>query len=138
MNYTQAGATIKTARCQWDGKPLKGNTCLRWRGTHYVIRLHETDILDIFSNGSYRLRTRGWRTKVTKERLNRYLPAGFYVFADKGEWYLRKRGPGGIGDWLVYEFKEEMTIGPRGGISTKQIRKIRKHSPPRGTTKGVK
>lgn len=121
MNYAEAQKIMATARNRETGKPLENNTRLKLRATHYTIRLYDTDIFDIFPNGSYRLRTGGFQTQTTKARLNQYLPPGFCVYSENRKWLLQ-RTPGGPRGYSDYEFKEEMTIGPRGGVSTRKVR----------------
>jgi hypothetical protein len=53
-----------------------------------VIRLHQTDIVEIAASGSITLNSGGWRTVTTKERMNRFLPAGVQLWQECGIWYL--------------------------------------------------
>ena len=124
MNYVEAQKVMATAKDRGAGKPLGNNTRLVGMGSHYAIRLHNTSILAIFPDGSYRLDSGGWRTAAMKARLNQHLPAEFYVFPEGGKWYLQKLEPfGERGKLRIYEFEDGMTIGPRGGVSTKQVSK---------------
>ena len=67
-------------------RKLCNNTYLVAQGDGgFAIRLHQTNILVIFKDGSCRLRHGGWETRITKERLNRYLPDGFEIYSHKGE-----------------------------------------------------
>ena len=50
------------------------------------IILHSTQVVTIFSDGSYMLYSGGWRTLTTKDRMNTYSP--FSVTQRKGEWFV--------------------------------------------------
>ncbi len=52
------------------------------------IRLHDTDILE-FSPTHVRMNSGGWKTSITKDRINENTPAGFNVWTDKGVWHVR-------------------------------------------------
>lgn len=41
-------------------------------------------------SGVYRLSSCGYRTATTKERINRYIPSGYFVRQEDFEWYLEK------------------------------------------------
>ena len=55
-------------------------------------------------DNSYELDSCGYRTKTTKERINRYIPSGFRVYQKDFTWYVSK--PNG----KVAEFKDGMVI----------------------------
>lgn len=58
-----------------------------------VIRLHTTDIVALHVDGSMTLNSGGWRTIVTKARLNDYAcQVGFQLQADRGEWHVVRGG----------------------------------------------
>lgn len=52
----------------------------------FKIILHRTDIVKIFENNTYQLKTGGWLTKTTKDRINMYSPAKIYQ--KRGNWFL--------------------------------------------------
>src|SRR5580765_409905 len=52
------------------------------------IRLHQTDII-IFHGDDFTVHSGGYKTITTKDRLNKYLPAGWRVYSVQGTWYLR-------------------------------------------------
>lgn len=57
-----------------DSRKLERNTYLE-RGEGFVaIRLHATHIVRFFPDGSFELRTGGWRTKTTIDRIRDYAP----------------------------------------------------------------
>ena len=56
------------------------------------IRLHETDILTLRPDGGFVVDTGGWNTHTTRDRLNVFLPADYYVFTERGRIHLRHKG----------------------------------------------
>lgn len=52
-----------------------------------AIRLHDTDIVTVFSDGRVILNSGGWLSATTKERINRYSPAG--ISQKNSIWYMR-------------------------------------------------
>jgi hypothetical protein len=66
------------------GEKIANNTLRIENEDGYSIRLHDTNILT-FKNGSVTLYSGGWQTKVTKERINAYLP-GFQIKQKNFEW----------------------------------------------------
>jgi hypothetical protein len=48
------------------------------------IILHATEVVTIHADGTYTLRSGGWRTLTTKDRMNTYCP--YRVTQCKGEW----------------------------------------------------
>jgi hypothetical protein len=53
--------------------------------------LHDTRIVEIV-DGYIILNSGGYQTQTTKERLNRYVPDGWYLYQEKSQWYLRIAG----------------------------------------------
>jgi hypothetical protein len=56
-----------------------------------VYRLHHTDILVVYLDGTFQISSGGWKTITTKDRINQFMPAGWSVFSDRGIWYVRRR-----------------------------------------------
>lgn len=54
------------------------------------IILHRTEVVTIHADGTYTLRSGGWRTVTTKDRINKYCP--YYVSQHKFEWSVRVDG----------------------------------------------
>ncbi len=52
------------------------------------VRLHSTNIVTFHSSGSIVLDSGGHRTKITIERINRYLPEGLALYQKDFAWYL--------------------------------------------------
>lgn len=70
-----------------------------------AIRLHRTDVITYFSDGSFRLDSGGWETMTTRNRINTYIRNGFSIRQKDFTWYLHNRFSN---KW--YEFKDGMTI----------------------------
>ena len=51
-----------------------------------AVRLHDTDVVTYRANGTVSLDTGGWKTAVTKDRINSYCPSTVRVFSDKSGW----------------------------------------------------
>ena len=120
MTYTEAKALIQTARSRNNGKPLACHTRLMDRGTYFAIRYHSTNIIEICSNGAYYLNSGGWQTATTKNRINRYMPFGWYLWQKDFQWYISS--PGGLKGSKTYIFCDGFRIGPRGGCDEKRVK----------------
>jgi hypothetical protein len=72
-------------------KKVDNNTTIRKVGDSVAVRLHETDVVIIRSDGNYVLNSGGYRTATTKDRINNYSPAS--VHQAKRKWYLGKDTP---------------------------------------------
>jgi len=70
-------------------KKVAGNTVEYHRANgDRVVRFYKTDILTFSADGAIVFDTGGWKTKTTKERINRFLPTGLMLYSDRGTWYL--------------------------------------------------
>ena len=52
------------------------------------IRFHATRILTFHADDTFTVRTGGWRSVTTKQRLNALLPAGFRIFSRDYAWQI--------------------------------------------------
>ena len=52
-----------------------------------AVKLHSTNVVELFSDSTYVLNSGGWRTATTKDRINGYSPAR--ISQVKNVWYLR-------------------------------------------------
>jgi hypothetical protein len=50
------------------------------------IILHSTEVVTIHTDGTYTIRSGGWRTVTTKDRICKYCP--YYVTQRKWEWFV--------------------------------------------------
>lgn len=98
-------------------RPLANNTRIRRRDDNViVIRLHETDIVEYFPREltnppAVVLRTGGWMTSTTKERLNSFVPEGFSLWQERGQWTLHCHRTGANWPWA-----EGVTIDESGAV----------------------
>lgn len=67
-------------------KKLQNNTYLEQRGEDFAVQLHSTDVVTIHADGTFTLRTGGWDTVTTKDRINNYGPAR--VWSERGTWAI--------------------------------------------------
>ena len=67
-----------------------------------VIELHSTPVVTIHEDGTYTLKTGGWQTSTTKDRINQYSPVR--VYQRKHEWYITINGK-------EYPFMEGVVVG---------------------------
>lgn len=89
MNSTfkHYGELFAKTRVPAAGKPLCNNTRLFRRADDcYAVRLHDTDVVTVFANGTIALNTGGWYTMTTKDRITSYAPVR--IVSDRGVWYV--------------------------------------------------
>lgn len=93
---------INAGRSKTERK-IENNTYARVLPEGMVaIKLHQTDVVTIFSDGRMILNSGGWQTVTTKDRINSYSNAG--ISQRNGIWYMRD---GSL-------FYDGMTIGADG------------------------
>lgn len=68
-------------------RKVANNTYLIQREGYIAVRLHSTDVVDIHPDKLV-LRTGGWMTPTTKDRINRYLPVGWNLYTERRVWWL--------------------------------------------------
>lgn len=84
------------------------NTVLRQCGSSAIAyRLHDTDIVTLHEDGRVTLDSGGWRTMITKERINRFAPAA-RVFSKKAHWMVEVGG-------VTVPFFDGITYDPASG-----------------------
>src|SRR3954454_5981705 len=89
-DFKWAESTLATARRQQAGKPLQNNTRLFQRSEDsYAVRLHNTDGITFNSDGTYALRSGGYHTITTMDRIRNYAPVRQTLFSERGQWYVR-------------------------------------------------
>ena len=96
------GFFIKTGKSK--AKKIANNTYRIDNEKNEVIRFHDTDILT-FERGFVILNSGGFLTKTTKDRLNKYLPQGVYVYQKDFKWFVKDDRDG-----TVKEFVDNMRI----------------------------
>lgn len=127
--------------CTSRGKPaarrkLANNTWVERRDAGFAVRLHDTDVVTYYPDGSIRLDTGGWRTVTTKERINRFSPFG--ISSVKGVWTVftgvgtasTRRVESRWGDYNITEYGEQplfsdgMTLVPDGASANGSIYRV--------------
>ena len=94
MNHSKAVETLGNRQ----SKKLANNTYLHTQERDIALRLHDTDILTFCPDGRTVVRTGGWKTSITKARLNDYLPGGAQIYQQGGLWFWRDGVPFTDGD----------------------------------------
>jgi hypothetical protein len=116
MNYQSAFDLAKTAR---DGrkKPIGNNTWLIIdlidKDEVVSVRLHQTDIVTFWPDGSIVLNSGGWETNTTKSRINDFLDRP-RLYSEKSVWVVES------GD-IDYFFEDGMVIKPDGTIDGQPV-----------------
>jgi hypothetical protein len=86
MTFSDWSSFIKSGRNK-TVRTCANNTQVRLLDDGGIaIKLHHTDIVTITKDNTYILNSGGWQTVTTKERINRYSPAGISQRA--GIWYM--------------------------------------------------
>ena len=88
-----------------DSHRVLGNNTVEY--THAgvrFIRLHFTDVLIFYPDGSFRVNSGGWRTATTRARIRQYLPAPWGLKSIAGVWFLVN--PVGA----LYPFEDGLTV----------------------------
>jgi len=116
MNYTECQKLLDEKQlARYGRRKLANNTYLEPRdGDAFAVKLHSTDVLTFRCDGSVVLNSGGWRTVTTKARMNDYLPSGWYVWQERGQWFLRHGGWQGGKDW---PFADGITIHSDGTVT---------------------
>lgn len=65
------------------------NTAIvRWNDDSISVHLHGHRIVNVHEDGSVMIRSAGYQTTTTKQRLNQFIPNRFTVYQDKRVWYV--------------------------------------------------
>jgi hypothetical protein len=77
IGFFEARAMLEGKKDRGNGKrhKLQNNTYLVESFDHYAVRLHHTNVVEIYSDGTYALNTGGWNTVTTMSRINSWSPA---------------------------------------------------------------
>jgi len=89
LTYDKCIELIKGGRSKIDGykaKKLGNNTYLYFDGHAYHVRLYRTDIVSVLPQNEWILRSGGWYTPLTKDRINTYNPVRLYQ--ENYEWFF--------------------------------------------------
>jgi len=90
MNYSNALAAIQNKKNgDKTTKKMANHTYLTLHCDQSVsLRLHSTDIITWYADGTIETHTGGWETVTTKDRINSNLD-GYNIYTDRGIWYIR-------------------------------------------------
>jgi len=120
MNYQEAVGRLNKPRNQ-EQKKVANNTVLYWTEDQCImLRLHATNIIVYYPDGTMVLSSGGWKTGTTKDRLNDYLPNGWQVIQRAKVWYLVNRQWSDGDGWKIiveHPFADGMTIHPDGTVT---------------------
>lgn len=67
-----------------------------------------TSLIKAFPDGRLQLRDGGYKSKMTREYMNRYLPLEWEVYQEKSHWYVKSH------KWASYEYRDKMMLWPDG------------------------
>jgi len=122
-SYAEAREFCDTRR----KRKLANNTWLHDSGDSISVCFHSTFIVNFYP-GSVTLNSGGWRTLITKERINWYLPSGKWdskagawvgmrasVWQTLGQWYLTVKLESGL--VTEYDFVECITLHDNGKVT---------------------
>lgn len=87
LTHKEGQRLMQSARNRAAGKPLQNNTRLfDHKDGSFGVVLHGTEVVTVHTDGTYTLRSGGYTTNTTADRIHRYSPAK--QFSEKGEWYV--------------------------------------------------
>lgn len=72
-------------------RKVANNSYVTDHGDFIAYRLHSTDVVRAYRDGSVILNTGGWQTVTTKDRMNRVIGPVFRIWQTKGEWWIQGR-----------------------------------------------
>jgi hypothetical protein len=107
MTYDEASELAMKAKNPEKGYKLENNTYLVNRGDYFAVRLHSTDVVRIYHDGTYVINSGGWRTVTKKDRINKYAPV--YVYQRDFKWYVDSKGE-------KHDFSSGMKVNESGEI----------------------
>ena len=85
MTYNEARDILDSKHGNKDSKRLANNTYLIRKDGYFAIRLHETDIIELYPD-YFVLNNGDWFTMTTKERINRF--SNVYVSQSNSIWFI--------------------------------------------------
>lgn len=109
-----------------DYRPLENNTTLHRREDgSLAVQLHNTDVVTYLPDGRIRLDSGGWKTRTTKDRINRFAPV--WLWQEDGSWYVTNKHrrneaidrTGKVWRASYVPFVDGMILGPNGGLPDK-------------------
>lgn len=102
MNHADAVSMVR-GKSNRSRRKIGNNTWAEIESSGDVrIILHSTPVVTIHADNTYTLRSGGWQTATTKDRINQYSPVR--VYQRKYEWFVTIHGK-------EYEFFDGMVVG---------------------------
>ena len=110
-SYIEALSALKKGRPNQASRKVGNNTYLEEDAISECIhlRLHRTRIITWWADGHITIQGENWQTNTTRDRLNSFMPEGFYITTrlvtawypssgryDNRQWIVRKVGSEGI------------------------------------------
>lgn len=84
-----------------ETRKLANNTyCVRRDSETIAIKLHATDVVTYHADGTVTLRSGGYETVTTKDRIKNFGPDGIAVYAEKRVWFVSDRFSGAVTPFL--------------------------------------
>lgn len=110
-------------------KMIGHNTLEYYQGNERRVRFHETDIITYHNDGTISLNTGGWYTPTTKARINAHITHPFYVYQERGRWFLTNRETGAVSffyDGITFNAETGEILNPQSddNAETKRIEKL--------------
>lgn len=97
-------------------RPIAHNTRIELDQGFLKIKYHGNPIVELHPDRII-LSSCGWMTSTTKERLNWYIPDGYYIYQESGIWYIRNRDDDSV---MVFQdrvtFHNDNTVSGYGSI----------------------
>jgi hypothetical protein len=89
MTYTAADTKLQGRNHR--SRKIANNTYLERRQDGVIaVRLHNTDVVTLYSDGRVVLNSGGWRTSTTAQRINSYSPVGVFQHKSNGTSPVRR------------------------------------------------
>ena len=133
-SYSEAETFLAGGRNK-EQRTVANNTVIRrLHGDRIALRLHRTDIVTWFADGTIKLTNGGWRTPTTLSRLREALPSGIGIDTVKGDWLLHNLD----GDYVLFVHEAWIQEGRRViGDAGLAYGRVFTSSKPRGTYETV-
>lgn len=89
-SYIEALSALKRGRPNQASRKVGNNTYLEEDaiGECIHLRLHRTRILSWYADGRITVQAGGWQTNTTRDRLNSFMPEGFWISSRKVTFWL--------------------------------------------------
>ncbi len=131
-SWTDANATLGTR----STRKLDNHTYLQRRSPDAIaVKLHDTDIVTYYADGTTVLDSGRWQTPTTKDRMNQAISPPLRIWQEQRTWYLGNAPDCWTDAGKRFVFADGLTIHPDGTVSntgqapdTKTLRQVRKYA----------